>query len=283
MSEQFKLVFRGEIEDDQHQAVVRKRLGSLLKADDKTLAALFSGQAVVLRKAIDAAGAAKFQDAFKKAGARLRVIPHAALNAGDPTSPVEPQPAPAPRKLTLAERLKASEAAQEQAESPDSKPASMPPSTAPAAAADEGTLRLYPVGADLLEVDEQLPPVMRKVDVSHLTVAEVGERIGPIVEMMADTERFLKAAAAFELAEAGADMAPRQKEADQPLVAPELDLAPTGAALLEGTAAAPTPSVRAPALELAEPGATLVQPTPPSQAPKPDTTHLELVDEPTQD
>lgn len=75
MSETYKLVFRGEVLEGQHPAVVRRRLGELLSIDDARLERLFSGQPVVIKSEIDQAGAARFQAMFRKAGARLRVAP----------------------------------------------------------------------------------------------------------------------------------------------------------------------------------------------------------------
>lgn len=51
MSEQYRLVFSGEVLDGQHAAVVRKRLAAVLKLDDERMDVLFSGKAVVVKKA----------------------------------------------------------------------------------------------------------------------------------------------------------------------------------------------------------------------------------------
>ena len=75
MSEQFRLVFAGEINQGQHAAVVKKRLGAVLKLDTERMDVLFSGKSVVVKKVTDKATAARYQAAFNKAGARLRVLP----------------------------------------------------------------------------------------------------------------------------------------------------------------------------------------------------------------
>ena len=75
MSELYRLVFRGEVAEGQHQAVVQKRLANVLKLSDEKVAQLFSASSVVLRQSVDAKTAAQFQAAFKQAGARLRVQP----------------------------------------------------------------------------------------------------------------------------------------------------------------------------------------------------------------
>jgi hypothetical protein len=70
----YQLIFKGEVIEGQHPAVVRKRLALALKLDDARIQTLFAGNAVVVRKSVDAETAAKFQAVFKKAGARLRVV-----------------------------------------------------------------------------------------------------------------------------------------------------------------------------------------------------------------
>ncbi|MEM6708669.1 MAG: hypothetical protein AAF648_07775 [Pseudomonadota bacterium] len=251
MSESFRLVFQGEVAADQHVAVVRKRLAKLLKANDKTLDALFSGEAVVLRKAIDAAGAAKFQAAFKQVGARLRVQP---LNAAVP-KPVD------------AESAKSAErAAGEETPATTDDPASR--------------LRLLPVGSDLLEVHEQLPPAAQAVAVDHLTLAELGARLGPVVDMMADTERFLASARAFELAEVGATIGAAASTDAAPVAAPTFDLAEPGAVIGAESTDASRPPVEAPDFDLAEAGSVLAKVTESAAPPPaPSTDHIELAEE----
>ena len=65
MSEQFRLVFAGEINQGQHAAVVKKRLGAVLKLDTERMDVLFSGKSVVVKKVTDIATAARYQAAFK--------------------------------------------------------------------------------------------------------------------------------------------------------------------------------------------------------------------------
>ena len=62
MSERFRLVFRGEVLEGQHKAVVKQRLGAVLKLDGAKLDALFTGKAVTIRKDTDPDTAAKFRD-----------------------------------------------------------------------------------------------------------------------------------------------------------------------------------------------------------------------------
>lgn len=75
MNEQYRLVFSGEVAEGQHPAVVRKRLQAILKLGNERMELLFSGKAVVIKRAVDETQAARFQQAFDKAGAALRVVP----------------------------------------------------------------------------------------------------------------------------------------------------------------------------------------------------------------
>jgi hypothetical protein len=90
MEDRYRLVFRGEVLDGQHTAVVRKRLGAALKVDGARLEELFAGQPVVIKRDADTATAARYQAAFKRAGARLRVLPVADRNPAAPTRATAP-------------------------------------------------------------------------------------------------------------------------------------------------------------------------------------------------
>ena len=81
MDESYRLVFRGEVLDNQHPAVVKKRLIAALKLTDAQGERLFSGASVVLKQSADTKTAARFQGLFRQAGARLRVLPVAPEDA----------------------------------------------------------------------------------------------------------------------------------------------------------------------------------------------------------
>jgi hypothetical protein len=75
MDDRYRLVFRGEVLEGQHAAVVKQKLGQALKVAGERLDALFAGTPVVIRKDVGTEEAARYQAAFRKAGARLRVMP----------------------------------------------------------------------------------------------------------------------------------------------------------------------------------------------------------------
>ena len=122
MSDQYRLVFAGEVLEGQHPAVVKKRLATILKLTDERMDLLFAGKPVVIKKIVDKQAAARYQAAFKKAGARLRVLPLA--------QPADTAPADA---VSRAHGAPAEDAAPRQA-----------------GATGPGGLQVLPVGADVL-------------------------------------------------------------------------------------------------------------------------------------
>lgn len=214
MADSYKLVFRGEVLEGQHPAVVRKRLGESGGFDAAQLDKLFSGRPVVVKRAADSAAAARIQSMFRKAGARLRVLPV----------------------------------------DEDDSAASPPSSAETAAGSEDapaGTtqLQLLPPGSDLLRASERRQTVTREVDtsalslqgatftvvepapapqgpdVSHLSVAEagadLGQRTAPAVPAFDWSELD------FEVAPAGSDL--RESRAEPQATPPDtshLTLAP---------------------------------------------------------
>jgi len=167
MSERYRLVFRGEVLEGQHKAVVKQRLGAALKVEGERLDAMFTGKAVTIRKDADTDTAARFQIAFKRAGARLRVMP-------------------------VADEL-------EQVPESVSKPA---PSQRPAAT-DDGTFKLAPPGA--LMADPAPPTRQPDVDLSQFTLAAAGTVLGVprVVDAVApDVSHFTIAAPGVTLSDA---------------------------------------------------------------------------------
>ena len=86
MSEVYKLLFRAEVLDGQHKAVVKKRLSEAMKLSDAQAERLFTGDPVVIKKLANKELAARYQAVFKKAGARLRVVPLASATESDGTA-----------------------------------------------------------------------------------------------------------------------------------------------------------------------------------------------------
>lgn len=220
MADTYKLVFRGEVLEGQHPAVVRKRLGESGSFDDAQLDKLFSGRPVVVKRAADTAVAARIQTVFRKAGARLRVLPVDTDGSAAAPPPVAESPARA--------------------------------DNAPAGAT---ALELLPPGSDLLRASERRQQVPREVDtsslslqgatftvadpapapqgpdLSHLTVAEAGADLGggsaaPVEPVPVP---------GFDVAEPGADLGQHAVQVEPAFDWSELDfeVAPAGSDLRE--------------------------------------------------
>jgi hypothetical protein len=70
MSEfRYEVIFYGQIHEDAELNAVKARIGSMFKADEVTLARLFSGKRIVIKKNLSAEAADKYSIAFAKAGA----------------------------------------------------------------------------------------------------------------------------------------------------------------------------------------------------------------------
>ncbi len=102
----FDLIFRGEVQSGQDPRTVRKKLGSMLKLDSGRIDAFFSGDPTIIKKGLDKATAAKYQQAIARTGAVCEIVGSAEPTAGySPTPPAEDEgaapardPIPTPRK-----------------------------------------------------------------------------------------------------------------------------------------------------------------------------------------
>jgi hypothetical protein len=226
MSERYRLVFRGEVLEGQHKAVVKQRLGATLKLEGERLDAIFTGKAVTIRKDADTDTAARFQIAFKRAGARLRVLP-VVVDAWEPelsgaaaTSGSPPAQAGAFQLAPVGARL------------------AEPRAAAPAPSVDIAHLSLASPGAVL---GEPRPATAPMPDVSHLTVAALGSVLGGAAANPAPAE---VAAPLWQIADAGVDLVPSSVPVPPPFDVDEIDfeLAPPGSLLVDADdAPAPPP------------------------------------------
>lgn len=215
MDGKYRLIFRGEILEGQHRAVVKRRLAEALKLDEARLETLFSGKPVVLKRDVDRKTAARYQAVFKKAGGQLRV------KAEQPQGGETPPPAQEPARSSGA-----------------------PPVTPPIAEAPGNTTWHAAIDAPDFEVqsayfstpDEPRP----EIEAPDFPVADVGSNMADKVEVQAS----VVAEVNFDLAEAGADLLTEGTKAVVVDVGSlDFDLAEVGADLGPGshkeTAAAP--------------------------------------------
>jgi hypothetical protein len=193
----YDIYFRGEILPEADEAEVRAAIAKIFKADNAKLAQLFSGKVSTIKKSVDKATAVKYQQAFKKAGAKV-VITIA--------------------KVAAESSVVAPEAVKLEAVKPQ---------------VIEGSWDVLPTGNDLLKPDERrnIPDVdidtsaikmvspFAKVDVdekidlpapdtSHFSIADVGEDMNPNrIASLPDLELDLSE---FSVAEVGAPLADKK-------------------------------------------------------------------------
>ena len=194
MSERYRLVFRGEVHEGQHPAVVKKRLGQVLKLDGERLEALFSGKAVTLKRDADTSTAAQYQALFKKSGARLRILPLDQSGDAPGATPAATTPGRSTGSLELlpprSDLLRADER-----------------STVEPVEVDVSHIRLQ--GAVFEVADESSVESPPAPDVSHLSVAEPGARLAPV---SGDASPVVDLGdLTFEVAEVGATMDQRPR------------------------------------------------------------------------
>ncbi|MFT7651354.1 MAG: hypothetical protein ACI9ON_003179 [Limisphaerales bacterium] len=243
MKDEYRLVYSGEVLDGQHTAVVKKRLAAVLKLDDERMTVLFSGKSVVVKKATDEKTAARYQAAFQKAGARLRVLP---VDDGAPETP-QPDPVETASDPSGADKSTASGL-------------QVMPEGSLVIAEDE-RLEVVPVevetdhlkvqGAVFITDDDELAVDVPNVD--HITLAELGVLLG---QERTDEAVIAEIDANFDLAEVGAVLGALANDKESGEIA----------------------SVDSPDFDLAEPG-ELMDATPKAESPlPPDTSHIKLDD-----
>jgi len=284
----YNLVFRGEVFEGQDRSAVAQRLMALLKIDAPKVKALFGGQPVLLKRNVPRAVAAKFQAAFRDAGARLRVTP-VQTKAETQAQPGTSTPAAKP---TLAERLAAEETAASSPPAPGPAPSHSPaaesaadPTTAPGRPIAQAVAADLPGGegwslsahsGDLVSADELPRSESVEVDVSHLSAAPANS--GSLEDVLPPAPPAPPApdTSELQLDAPGVDLAPPRDVPDLELDLSALSLAEVGADLAEGVEAGlPLPMPEA-EFDLAPPGAdleTLPRKPPP---PPPDTSHLHV-------
>lgn len=168
----YDIYFRGEVLPGFDGEQVKQSIATLFKASDSKLEQLFSGKVNVIKKSVDKATAAKYQQAFKKAGAKAVITLAKDEQLKNETQSLKAEP----------KKDKKDEVQSEQGNSWD----------------------VLPVGSDLLKPDERRQVEDPDIDVSaikmvspfeeieveqkpvtpapktdHITVAEVGEDMNP--------------------------------------------------------------------------------------------------------
>lgn len=239
-TERYDIAFAGECLEGHDPAAVRKAIATLFKADEATVERLFSGTRQRIKRNCDKATALKYQKSLAAAGAKA-IITQAAAAA----------PEVAPTASTA----------------PDETDREQP---------SHSELAILPGGSDILRPDERTQHHEAALDLSHISLAETGDRLS---EEAIDT-RPAVTAPDFDVAEPGAQIGPELAHA--PALTPDisaLNLAPVGEDLLvHSTEKNPPESVSTEHLVLAEAGSDLLNADERavSDAQAPDTSHLQL-------
>lgn len=206
MDEKFRLVFRGELLEGQHRAVVKRRLAERLKLDDAQIEKLFSGSPVVVKRDADQETAARYQSVFKQAGGLLRVETVGAERAAASAVPGRESAAPASDEQAMASaRLRAMRpGANPEVTAPDFKVQSsyFPSPAEPAAEIQAPEFAVAEVGALLKEPVEAVVSSVAEVNF------ELAERGADLLERPREMVPVELGPLDFELAEVGADLGP---------------------------------------------------------------------------
>lgn len=155
---QYDIFFAGETLDGHDPETVRASLGRLFKADSATLDKLFSGARQRIKKSCDQATAVKFQKALHAAGAKVEVR---LLDSESDDTHAGSQ-APAPQSPSV--------------RAPEARVEVAPTTHTSGSDPDFG---LAPVGADVLRPEERREQAPASIDLSHLSLGELGERLAP--------------------------------------------------------------------------------------------------------
>ena len=204
----YDIYFRGEILADADEASAKAAVAKIFKADAAKLAVLFSGKVNSIKKAVDKTTAAKYQQAFKQAGAKLVITlaKEEQVNIAVNSSKATTQPSIVNNQESInpegswdvlptgSDLLK-----------PDER------RNIPDADIDTSGIKVVSPFAEVEVVEKVVPPAP---NTSHITVADVGEDMNPErAAPVADLELDLSS---FTVAEPGAELTDK-KEKSAPL------------------------------------------------------------------
>jgi hypothetical protein len=174
----YDIYFRGEILPEANEAEVRAAIAKIFNADDAKLSQLFSGKVNTIKKAVDKATAAKYQQAFKKAGAKAVITVAKAVAESPSAKPKMADSAAAKPQVANPELVKAKVTE----ENWDILPAGSDLLTLderrniPDANIDTSAIKMVSPFSEVEVEDKVAPPAP---DTSHISVAEAGEDMNP--------------------------------------------------------------------------------------------------------
>ena len=169
----YDIYFRGEILPEANEAEVRAAIAKIFNADDAKLSQLFSGKVNTIKKAVDKATAAKYQQAFKKAGAKAVITVAKAVTESPSAKPTMADSEAAKPQVVTAKVTE---------ENWDVLPAGSDLLTLderrniPDANIDTSAIKMVSPFSEVEVEDKVTPPAP---DTSHISVAEAGEDMNP--------------------------------------------------------------------------------------------------------
>jgi len=251
----YDIYFQGEALEGLDLTLVKQNMGKLFQANAQTLAALFSGKTVLLKKDLSKDDALKYQTLLKKAGAKI-VIKARRIDA--PATSTTTPTQPAPQQQVAAKPAAATGSVPARESSPGPTP------TAP----------LTPPGSELLKPEERHEVAPARVDTSALSVAALSPmpQVQKAEPPPPDTSSISIAAVGTTLGTGERDRLLAQA------IVPDVnfDIAAVGARLADEIIEIPLPEPDLSQLSLASVGSRLGQESkePPPKAP--DTSHLSV-------
>ena len=183
----YSILFKGEAAEGENLDLVKSHFAKLFKADDTKIAQLFSGKVVALKKQISRDDAAKFQQLFKKTGAKI-YLKEDATSIPAKQSTITPAPS-APIKTNSQATQSTQINARDVANTPASNSAITQAATQnnttvndepyqkphfQSVNIDDVNFDLSPTGADLLLSDEKTQFVEANIDTSTMDLAAAG-------------------------------------------------------------------------------------------------------------
>jgi hypothetical protein len=207
----YDIYFRGEILPEANEAEVRVAIAKIFNADDTKLAQLFSGRVNTIKKSVDKATAAKYQQAFKKAGAKAVItVAKTVVDAQAAKPQVETLQTPKEKPINVAVP-KVAEVSWDILPAGSDLLTSDERRNIPDADIDTSAIKMVSPFAEV-ETEEKIAP--SAPDTSHISVADVGEdmnpdRSAPLPELELDLSE-------FSVAETGAALVDKKEKATPP-------------------------------------------------------------------
>jgi len=262
----YDIYFQGEALEGFDINLVKQNMARLFQANAQTLAALFSGKTVLLKKDLGKDDALKYQTLLKKAGAKI-VIKARRVDA-PAASPVPQQSAPQPISPVQATAKPATAANASTPTSPAKAPLTASVSAAP-------SWSLSPRGSDLMKPEERHEAAPVKVDISALSVAAPS----PLPAAPKEVPPPPPDTSSISIAAVGTVLGTGERErllAQAIVPDVDFDIAEVGARLADELIEIPLPTPDLSQLSLAAVGSRLGQQSnePPPKAP--DTSHLSV-------